>query len=839
MPMNAAARRDPSARGWVRLSILIAALLLVAAMVLSVSGLAGTAQGQAGSGAIPSVALVSNEPGQLVITWQAPDPAPTDYRIIWTHTSLDYLSYKDSNEAERGNVYPVGGVTTLTLNDLTPGENYKVQIRARYYNADRSVHERSGPWTAVATQRVKNHPPAEPTGLTAAQVGHSVLTLTWDDPQDANITGYRVLRGPDAGSLSTIETDTGSASTEYTDATVAAETTYFYAVLALSADGDGPQSSAISATTPAAPPPADPPPAEPPPAEPTGLTAARVGHSVLTLTWDDPQDARITGYRVMRGPDAGSLSTIETDTGSASTEYTDATVAPETTYFYAVLALSADGYGAQSSAISATTPAAPPPADPPPAEPTGLTAARVGHDSLTLTWEDSQDARITWYRVMRGPDAGSLSTIETDTGSASTEYTDTTVAAETTYFYAVLALSADGYGAQSSAISVTTPAAPATPPPAISMVVPSDALTDRMTQLEVNLTNLPAGRYNVRVTVTTDAADSAAEVAAHDAVLVVSDPPQSSQQQATESDTVLPINQWGYVSVSPGTPTVTQEGAEVLISWTPGVGNVRNYQVERRATPCPRICISMIHTDGAGTSYRDVGVNSERTYLYRVRAMYANGRSIFSAFASITTAAVVEGVPKPPSGLTVRYDAYTAAIVLSWTAPDPASDVRNYRLLRCRWTSLQDLSCGQFLTGSTDTAYSDTNVEPGHSYSYSSLRAVGDGGDSYPTGWVIISVPAAGTLTAPTGLTAVHDETAGTVALSWTAPDPSTGLVNYRVLRCEEWRVYVDYCTGILTGSTATTYTDTAVSGTRSYGVKAVNAVGDSYSSTRVYLRIE
>ena len=722
MSMNAAARRDPSAGGWVRLSILIAALLLVAGLVLSVSGLAGTAQGQAESGAIPSLTLDSNEPGQLVITWQAPDPAPTDYRIIWAHTSLEFLSYKDSNEAERGNVYPAGGVTTLTLNNLTPGDDYKVQLRARYYNADRSVHERSGPWTATATKRVKNHPPAEPTGLTAARVGHDRLTLTWEDPQDANITGYRV----------------------------------------------------------------------------------------------------------MRGPDAGSLSTIEADTGSASTEYTDDTVAAETTYFYAVLALSSDGYGAPSSAISVTTPA-----EPPPAEPTGLTAARVGHDRLTLTWEDPQDANITGYRVMRGPDAGSLSTIEADTESASTEYTDDTVAAETTYFYAVLALSSDGYGAPSSAISVTTPA---TPPPAISMVVPSDALTDRMTQLEVNLTNLPAGRYNVRVTVTNAAA---AEVAAHDAVLVVSDPPQSSQQQATESDTVLPINQLGYVSVSPGTPTVTQEGAEVLISWTPGVGNVRNYQVERFATPCPRICRSMIHTDGAVTSYRDVSVAPGRTHVYRVRAMYANTRSLFSAGATITTAAVAEGVPKPPSGLTARYDAYTAAIVLSWTAPDPASDVRNYRLLRCSWTSLQDKSCGEFLTGSTDTAYSDTNVEPGYSYSYNNLRAVGDGGDSYPTGWVIISVPAAGTLTAPTGLTAVHDETAGTVALSWTAPDPSTGLVNYRVLRCEDWRVYVDYCTGILTGSTATTYTDTAVSGTRSYGVKAVNAVGDSYSSAIVYLRIE
>ena len=731
MPMNAAARRDPSAGEWVRLSILIAALLLVAAMAFIGSGMTGTAQGQAERGAIPSVALDSNEPGQLVITWGTPEQAPTDYRLSWAYSSLDFPSYRDSNEAEKGNLYPAGDATTLTLNDLTPGEEYKVQLRARYYNADRSVHEWSGPWTATATQRVKNHPPAEPTGLTAARVGHSVLTLTWDDPQDANITGYRVLRGPDAGSLSTIETDTGSVSTEYTDATVAAETTYFYAVLALSSDGYGAQSSAISATTSAEPQPAD-----PPPAEPTGLTAARVGHSVLTLTWDDPQDARITGYRVMR---------------------------------------------------------------------------------------------IT--------DAGSLSTIETDTGSVSTEYTDTTVAAETTYFYAVLALSSDGYGAQSSAISVTTPAAPATPPPAISMVVPSDALTDRMTQLEVNLTNLPAGRYNVRVTVTTDAADSAAEVAAHDAVLVVSDPPQSSQQQATESDTVLPINQWGYVSVSPGTPTVTQEGAEVLISWTPGVGNVRNYTLLRFELNCYYGCRTTIHTDGAVTSYRDVHVAPGVSYFYRVLTQYANARSIFSAFASITTAAVAEGVPKPPSGLTVRYDAYTAAIVLSWTAPDPASDVRNYRLLRCRWTSLQDLSCGQFLTGSTDTAYSDTNVEPGHTYVNSSLRAVGDDGDSYPTGWwVRIDTPAAGTLTAPTGLTAVHDETAGTVALSWTAPDPSTGLVNYRVLRCKSRQTF--YCPSILTGSTATTYTDTAVSGTRWYGVKAVNAVGDS-SAWMVYLRIE
>ena len=157
-------------------------------------------------------------------------------------------------------------MTTLTLNNLTPGDSYKVQMRSRYYNADRSVRESSGPWTNTPTQRVKDHPPAAPTGLIAARIGHSVLTLTWDDPQDANITGYRVMRGTDAGSLYRIhprhrqpttwpssDSDTASNATEYEDDTVAPETAYHYAVLARSANGEGAQSDIISATTPAAP----------------------------------------------------------------------------------------------------------------------------------------------------------------------------------------------------------------------------------------------------------------------------------------------------------------------------------------------------------------------------------------------------------------------------------------------------------------------------------------------------------------------------------------------------------------------------------------------------------
>ena len=249
-------------------------MLIVISTVFTGSGLTGTAQAQAERGAIPSVSLDSNEPGQLVITRQTPDLAPTDYRISWAHSSLGFLSYRDSNEAQRGNAYPSGNENTLTLDGLTPGEIYKVQLRARYYAANRSAHEWSGPWTGTSTTRVMDEPvkppppeetpqpaeqtenddpPAAPTGLTVARVGHSVLTLTWNDPQDERITGYRVLRGASVDSLSTIEENTGGVGTEYADDTVAPETTYHYAVIALSAVGDGAQSDAVSATTTAAP----------------------------------------------------------------------------------------------------------------------------------------------------------------------------------------------------------------------------------------------------------------------------------------------------------------------------------------------------------------------------------------------------------------------------------------------------------------------------------------------------------------------------------------------------------------------------------------------------------
>ena len=103
--------------------------------------------------------------------------------------------------------------------------------------------------------------------------------------------------------------------------------------------------------------------AEAPPARPTGLTVAAVTHDTVTLTWDDPQDDTISGYRVSRrapdGGGAGGFILIASDTGSAAATYTDTGVQPETRYAYRVHAISPQGVSEPSSDLTVETAAAP------------------------------------------------------------------------------------------------------------------------------------------------------------------------------------------------------------------------------------------------------------------------------------------------------------------------------------------------------------------------------------------------------------------------------------------------------------------------------------------------
>ena len=98
------------------------------------------------------------------------------------------------------------------------------------------------------------------------------------------------------------------------------------------------------------------------PAQPTGL-AAEAFHDRVNLTWDDPNDDSITHYQVLRRDrdvhDTGEFVTIDSDTGSDDTRYTDDTVEPEKRYVYRVVAVNDSGESKWSKFARANTPAAP------------------------------------------------------------------------------------------------------------------------------------------------------------------------------------------------------------------------------------------------------------------------------------------------------------------------------------------------------------------------------------------------------------------------------------------------------------------------------------------------
>ena len=100
------------------------------------------------------------------------------------------------------------------------------------------------------------------------------------------------------------------------------------------------------------------------PAQPSGLSTEAF-YNYVDLTWDDPEDNSITHYQVLRRDrdihDTGEFLTIESDTGSAATSYTDDTVEPEKRYGYRVVAVNVNGESKWSSFARANTPAAPTP----------------------------------------------------------------------------------------------------------------------------------------------------------------------------------------------------------------------------------------------------------------------------------------------------------------------------------------------------------------------------------------------------------------------------------------------------------------------------------------------
>ena len=341
-----------------------------------------------------------------------------------------------STVANPAKVYSSPGNYTVALTVTGPGGS----------------NTRTKPSYITVTGSSDTTPPTAPAGLSATPTSSTAINLSWSAATDnVGVTGYRVERCQGASCTTFTQIATSTATT-YSNSGLAAGTTYRYRVRATDTAGNlGAYSAIATATTSAAP-------DTTPPTAPASLTATATSSSAINLAWTAATDnVGVTGYRVERcqGATCTTFAQIATPTG---TTYSNSGLAAGTTYRYRVRATDAAGnLGAYSTIASATTSSGLDTT--PPTAPASLTATAVGSTATSLTWTAATDnVAVTGYKVERclGASCTTFAQIGTSTG---TSYSNSGLAASTTYRYRVRATDAAGNLGPYSAIAAATTSA--------------------------------------------------------------------------------------------------------------------------------------------------------------------------------------------------------------------------------------------------------------------------------------------------------------------------------------------------------------------------------------------
>ena len=691
-------------------------------------------------GALDEVNSTDDGSGGLVLSWQAPaapHDQPADYRVNWAKSADEYPSYTQ----EDANAYPTN--STHTLEGLEYDTEYKIQIRARYYQGEHEDSPWSGPWRETTAQ-VQQPLPAAPNLTGTPLTPEGQVMLVWQDPSDDSITGYQILRGPDADSLAVIEEDTGSSATIYTDTSPPAGQTHTYAVKARNAAGLSPLSDTVTATM--------------PPAAPNLTGTPLTPEGQVMLVWQDPSDDSITGYQILRGPDADSLAVIEGDTGSSATIYTDTSPAAGQTHTYAVKARNAAGLSPLSDTVTVTVPPAAPNLTGTPLTPEG---------QVMLVWQDPSDDSITGYQILRGPDADSLAVIEEDTGSSATIYTDTSPAAGQTHTYAVKARNAAGLSPLSDTVTVTVPPAapnltgtPLTPEGQV-MLVWQDPSDDSITGYQI----LRGPDADSLAVIEEDTGSSAT-------IYTDTSPPAGQTHtyavKARNAAGLSPLSNTVTATMPPAAPTgltALPTHDSLMLSWhTPDHDGITGYQV-LRGPDADSLEVVATDTGSLAPWYVDTDVSEDTSYAYAVKALGAGGESAPSGVVEVSTlqAATItfvgpsveedppiaqqqqEGDP-PPSPYHLRLFASHDRVTLRWGSYGCCGNVTGFRILRGPSEDTLEVLVAD--TGSATPWYVDSAVEAGTGYVYAikSLNGNGESPESTSRSVTTSSAPGANTL---------------------------------------------------------------------------------------------
>ena len=718
---------------------------------------------------------------------QAPEAKAGSDRTVTTGAEVT-LDASESNDSDTGDTLSYSWTqtagTTVTLSNATAsGPTFTAPSTATTLTFRVTVLDGRGGTDRDTVNIAVVALPAAPSNLSVT-AGDGQITLGWDDPNDTGITGYeyRLKEGTNDWGNWTAISDSGATTVEYVKTGLTNGTAYIAEVRAVNAGGKG-ASAQAGPVTPVA-----------PPAAPSNLSAT-AGDGQITLGWDDPSDAGITGYeyRLKEGTNDWGNWTAISGSGATTVEYEKMGLTNGTAYIAEVRAVNAGGKGASAQA-GPVTPVAPPTA------PSNLSAT-AGDGQIKLGWDDPNDAGITGYeyRLKEGTnDWGNWAAIS-GSGATTVEYEKMGLTNGTSYTAEVRAVNAGGKGASAQASPVTPMGVP-------TNIRETADSTSSITWSWNAVTGATSYEYQVRQSGTTSWGSSQSTTGT------------SGSSSSLSSDTTYEIQVRSVkgTAVSAWSSPVTGTTDAVVI---PTLSVPANVHVDTRTATTITFDWNTHSVSGTGYRYRYrkagtssytygtssssrvqiTGLESGTSYEFSVRAEKTGYTS--SSYSSAITAVTI---PSTPTGLSIQSRTSTS-VTLNWNSVTGATQ---YRL---------DLGGTEYVVSGTSKSITDLSSGSTHS---AKVRAENSGGNSgYSSSLTVVLPPAT-----PTGVSASLSGT--TITVGWGA---SSGATLYRIK--------IGSITKTATG-TSVAATGLTRGSTYSIQVRAENSGGNSSYGTTTSITI-
>jgi titin len=394
------------------------------------------------------------------------------------------------------------------------------------------------------------------------------------------------------------------------------------------------------------------------PKAPSGTDAIPMQSDRIDIFWSD-NSKNEGGFRVERSTNGGASWVTASVLPANSGALVDEGRTSEQRVCYRVIAMGQNGGAASAPSPTDCTTA--------PAAPSEMIAEMVDPHIVDLAWKDNSRIEDGYYLTRFTQENQGDETLIAQPPANATSYRDAGLTTGKTYHYRVRAKKDGGFGSHSNIAKAGIPPGPPVPPSGMDAVAVGGGIvtlkwTDNSTDEEgfrVERASSAGGTWETfrslppNYTVTSDAQRPMEEPACYRVIAISS----SGSSDPSNVD----------CATTPAAPSNLTAGAvgesTVDLTWSDNSGVEDGYEVLRNSA-----AVAVLGANA--TSYQDVGLMTNATYQYRVRARKLDGFSAYSDPVTVITASTPPNIP----ALLQAMPSSSTSISLSWWDNNSSSE---------------------------------------------------------------------------------------------------------------------------------------------------------------------